>query len=115
MIRRRATLIARVSRVWMRPPTTVSEPYVEAVVLLSRKADPDATRSWFVARGFVVSQMAGANLQIAGSGDLFTQVFRKTEAQIARRRTQDVDLPIPGDLLDSVESIVIRRLPSLHV
>ena len=92
----------------------MSEAYVEAIVILTPKGDAAAARSWFEQHGFSVSRMAGGALHIAGPASLFTQTFQMTESYILQRGTEDVALPKPVDLPESVGSIIIRRTPSIH-
>ena len=87
--------------------------YVEAIVTSAGNADLPRLQAWFEKQGFQTVPMK-MGLLVSGDEDLFRRVFEVPANEIRARTERDVDLPKPSQIADSVDSITIRRLPSIH-
>ena len=87
--------------------------YVEAIVTLAENADLPGIQTWFEKHGFQTVRMK-MGLLVTGGEYLFRQAFDVTEDESHAHADRDVEIPIPAALANSVTSITIRRLPSIH-
>lgn len=87
--------------------------YAEAIVTLAEHADLKRAQAWFEERGFQTLPMK-MGLLASGGQDLFRQVFATTEDEMNARAERDVSLHVPTSISNVVDSITIRRLPSIE-
>jgi hypothetical protein len=86
--------------------------YAEAIVTLHRNSAMAKVQSWFEQRGLITNKMQAA-LVVSGALSLFRNTFG-IEFEVTDISDRDMPIPVPAPLADSVASIVVRRLPSLH-
>lgn len=90
----------------------MSSDYLEAIVILKPNANIAQVRTWFESRGFNTMPMQ-AGMLVTGNSSLVAQAFGVGEGVVPVHGAER-SLPIPAELQDHVDSIVIPGLRSIH-
>jgi len=86
--------------------------YVEAVVTIRAGADRKLVSVWFESRGLMITEMA-AGFLISASEPEFRTAFG-LHRDLESLTEKGLPIPIPSDLRDAVDSIIVPKPPVIH-